>query len=215
MCGRYRRKSDKQRIAETFKLGVDLEELYPSPEDDIAQQSMRPVVIINQNGERQIELMRWAFKLPDRLLFVARSEGIERSRFWHDAFAKQRCIVPADSFFEWKDVPKGQKKPKYEFTVPDREPFGMAGLWKLWKNPTTELWERTFAIITGDVNAVTQPIHNRQPTILEPRDYAEYLSQTDTPPVHLLRVFDDEELKSQLLSEDDITQRQASLFDSL
>ena len=152
MCGRYRRKSDKQRIAEAFAVSAGLEELYLSLEDEIAPQSMQPVVTVNQNGERQIELMRWSFRLPDRLLFVARSEGIEQSKFWRDAFAKQRRIVPADSFFEWKDMPKGQKKPKYEFTVLGREPFGMAGLWKLWKNPKTELWERTFAIITGPPN---------------------------------------------------------------
>jgi putative SOS response-associated peptidase YedK len=49
-------------------------------------------------------------------------------------------------------MPKGQKKPKYEFTLRGEEPFGMAGLWKLWKNPKTEQWERTFAVITGEPN---------------------------------------------------------------
>jgi putative SOS response-associated peptidase YedK len=101
MCGRYRRKSDKQRIAEAFAVSVGLEELYLGPEDDIAPGSMQPVVTVNRDGERQIEMMRWAFKLPDRLLFVARSEGIENSKFWKDSFKQRRCIVPADSIFEW------------------------------------------------------------------------------------------------------------------
>jgi hypothetical protein len=113
-----------------------------------------------------------------------------------------------------KDMPKGQKKPKYEFAVPGREPFGMAGLWKFWKNPATELWERTFAILTGDVNSIMQPIHDRQPIILEPREYGEYLIAADRPPTHLVRVLPDEELKARLLTEDKITQQQASLFDS-
>src|ERR1700758_2574192 len=123
MCGRYRRKSDKQRIADTFAVTAGLEELNLAPEDDIAPGSMQPVVSLNKDGERQIELMRWGFKLPDRLLFNARSEGIEVSTFWKDAFLKGRVIVPADSIFEWKEMPKGQKKPKYEFTVPGQEPF--------------------------------------------------------------------------------------------
>lgn len=136
---------------------------------------VQPVVSINADGQRQLELMRWGFKLPDRLLFNARSEGIQVSKFWKDAFLKGRVIVPADVIFEWKEMPKGQKKPKYEFTLQGQEPFGMAGLWKLSKNPKSNQWERTFAVITGEPNELMQPIHDRMTTFLEPRDYAEYL----------------------------------------
>jgi putative SOS response-associated peptidase YedK len=70
MCGRYRRKSDKQRIADAFEVNAGLEELDLGPDDDIAPGSIQPVISINQDGERQVELMRWGFKLPDRLLFT-------------------------------------------------------------------------------------------------------------------------------------------------
>jgi putative SOS response-associated peptidase YedK len=73
---------------------------------------MQPVVSINEDGERQLELMPWGFKLPDRLLFNARSEGIDTSTLWKGAFLNGRIIVPADAIFEWKEMPKGQKKPK-------------------------------------------------------------------------------------------------------
>jgi putative SOS response-associated peptidase YedK len=214
MCGRYRRRSDKQRIAEAFQANVGLEELYLDPEDDIAPGSIQPVVLINQDGERHIELMRWGFKLRDRLLYNARSEGIERAKFWKESFKKRRCIVPADSFFEWEKVKTG-KKPKYEFAVAGRQPFGMAGLWAPWKNPKTDEWEPTFAIMTGDANAVMQPVHNRQPTILEPRDYSEYLAEGDRPPAHLLRILPDDEMKSQLVEQGRITYQEAALFDSI
>jgi putative SOS response-associated peptidase YedK len=213
MCGRYRRRSDKQRIAEAFAVGAGWEELYIDPEDDIAPGSIQPVVYINQQGERQIELMRWGFKLPDRFLFNARSEGIERAKFWKEPFAKRRCIVPADGFYEWQKVKSG-KKPKYEFTVPSRHPFGMAGLWSPWMNPKTNKWEPTFAIMTGEANTLMRPVHDRQPTILEPRDYSEYLAETERPPVHLLRITPDEEMQSTLVERDNITKQEASLFDS-
>jgi putative SOS response-associated peptidase YedK len=72
MCGRYRRRSDKQRIAELFAASVDLEELYFGPEDDVAPGSMPPVIRINDDGERKIEIMRWGFKREDgKLLFNA------------------------------------------------------------------------------------------------------------------------------------------------
>jgi putative SOS response-associated peptidase YedK len=73
---------------------------------------MQPVVFLNQDGQRQIELMRWGFKLPDRLLFNARSEGIERAKFWKDDFYGRRCIVPADAIFEWQQVGTGRRKTK-------------------------------------------------------------------------------------------------------
>lgn len=214
MCGRYRRKSDKQRIADAFDVTADLEDLDLSPEEDIAPGSMQPVVSINADGERQIEFMRWGFKLPDRLLFNARSEGIDTAKFWKDAFLKGRVIVPADSIFEWKQMPKGQKKPKYEFTLRGREPFGMAGLWKLWKNPKTEQWERTFAVITGEPNELMQPIHDRMTTFIEPRDYGAYLETTDRPPLHLLRIAPAHEMRATVIEQSNITNRQVSLFDS-
>ena len=62
MCGRYRRRSDKQRIAELFAASAGLEEIYFGPEDDDAPGSMQPVIRINSRGERKISLMRWGFK---------------------------------------------------------------------------------------------------------------------------------------------------------
>lgn len=214
MCGRYRRKSDKQRIADAFEVSAGLDEIDLAPEDDIAPGSVQPVVSINADGQRQLELMRWGFKLPDRLLFNARSEGIEVSKFWKDAFLKGRVIVPADAIFEWKEMPKGQKKPKYEFTLKGQEPFGMAGLWKLWKNPKNNQWERTFAVITGEPNVLMQPIHDRMTTFLEPRDYAGYLEPAERPPLHLLRILPSENIQAALIEKSSITNRQVSLFDS-
>jgi putative SOS response-associated peptidase YedK len=194
MCGRYRRRSDKQRIAETFHVGSDLAEIYLEPDDDIAPGSIQPVVLDGGSGAREIALMRWGFKLPDRHLFNARSEGIDRAPFWKDSFAQRRCIVPADAFFEWSDTGQ-RKKSKFEIAIPGREPFGMAGLWKPWKNPKTDQWERAFAVITGEPNDLMQPIHDRLTTILDPRDYQEYLTSAGRPPLHLLRILPSEQMR--------------------
>lgn len=213
MCGRYRRRSDKQRIADAFAVGAGLEEIFFEPGDDIAPDSVQPVVLVNEDGERQIELMRWAFRVPKRLLFNARSEDIMETLFWKESFEKRRCIVPADAIFEWQEVKKG-KKPKYEFVLPGREPFGMAAVWKLWKNPKIDKWERTFAVLTGAPNELMQPIHSRMTTFLEPRDYAEYLTPAERPPLHLLRILPTDEMRATLVEKTDIGSRQVSLFDS-
>jgi putative SOS response-associated peptidase YedK len=212
MCGRYLRRSDKQRIAEAFRVGMGLEELCLEPEDDIAPGSIQPVVLTGESGEHGIALMRWGFKLPDRHLFAARSEGIDQAKFWRDSFQQRRCIIPADAIFEWQKVERGKKKPKYEVVIPGREPFGIAGVWKPWKNPKTDKWERTFAVITGEPNELIQPIHHRQTTILDPREYEEYLHASERPPVHLLRVLPAGEMRVKRVEESEATDSQLGLF---
>ena len=96
-------------ITEMFQVSVGLAELYLDLEDDIAPGSTQPVVLTNEQGERQIEIMRWGFKLADRFLFNARSEGIDTTKFWGERFKTGRCAVPADSFFEWVKAAKRSK----------------------------------------------------------------------------------------------------------
>jgi putative SOS response-associated peptidase YedK len=214
MCGRFKRGSDKQRVAKVFKVTAGLDETIFDEGDDLRPQSMQPVIYTNDAGERQMELMRWAFKLPDRLLFNARSEGIEHSKFWKDAFLTGRCILPGDAVYEWQEAEKGKKKPKYEFTIPGQQPFGMAGIWKLWKNPKTNHWEKTFAVLTGEPNELMAPIHDRMTTFIEPQDYDEFLTPTDRPPVHLLRILPASKMNARLVDATPISNQQVNLFDS-
>jgi putative SOS response-associated peptidase YedK len=84
--------------------------------------------------------------------------------------------VPADSFFEWKRLHK-KNNPKYEITIPGREPFALAGIWSMWKNEAGN-YVPTVSVITSEPNQVVADIHDRQRVILEPRDYAEWFAPT-------------------------------------
>jgi len=193
MCGRYKRKGDKQKIAEAFYVNRGLGEVDFDEDNDCAPGSIQPVVLMSQEGERNLNVMRWGFRLPDRFLFNTRSEDVIKANFWKTKFEENRCIIPASSFFEWQDT-KRAPKPKYEVTVSDREVFGMAGVWAPWKNPKTDQWEKTFSIFTSEANSVMKPIHDRQPVVLEPRDFREWLVTSERPPIHLLRIWPDEEM---------------------
>ena len=87
-----------------------------------------------------------------------------------------------------------EPRPKYRLTAKGGNVLGMAGIWGPWQNPKTGQWEDTFAIITTDPNRKMSEIHNRQPVILEPREYAEWLNESQRPPLHLLRILTDEDL---------------------
>jgi putative SOS response-associated peptidase YedK len=190
MCGRYEA-GQKQKIAEAFHVSVTLDDIYFGVGVECAPGSIQPVIYV-KDGERQVGEMRWGFKLPDRLLFNARSDSVAGSSFWRERL-NRRCIVPAGSFFEWQKTAP-EPRPKYRLSVKGRPVLGMAGIWGTWQNPKTGKWEDTFAIITSDPNAKMGEIHNRQPVILEPREYAEWLEDSERPPVHLLRVLPEEDL---------------------
>jgi putative SOS response-associated peptidase YedK len=197
MCGRYRRKSDKQKIAEAFQVRVSLDDLDFMSSDDITPGTMQPVVFTNDEGERGLELMYLGFTFPKRLTFNTRSDSILKPGLWKNSFEDRRCIVPADSFFEWKRLHK-KNNPKYEISVPGREPFALAGIWSVWKNKAGDSLP-TVSVITSEPNEAMAEVHDRQPVIVEPRDYEEWLSPSDRPPLHLLRITPADEMKIQLL----------------
>ena len=63
----------------------------------------------------------------------------------------------------------------------DGTPFAVAGIWENWRNPRTEGWERTFAIITVLSNTLVAQIHDRMPAILRNEDLLRWLGPEPDP----------------------------------
>ena len=80
-----------------------------------------------------------------------------------EAYAKRRCIVPTDAFYE-----RDKRKKLHAFGMKDGKPFGVAGIWENWRNPSGD-WERTFCIITVQANELVGAIHDRMPAIIPNR----------------------------------------------
>jgi putative SOS response-associated peptidase YedK len=64
------------------------------------------------------------------------------------AYAKRRCIVPVDCFFEWRAVKGARAKRPFAVAMEDRAPFAIGGLWESWHHPQSGEWIRTVAIVT-------------------------------------------------------------------
>jgi putative SOS response-associated peptidase YedK len=61
-----------------------------------------------------------------------------------------------------------------------RQPFGLAGLWDVWRKPDGKKVE-SFTIITTEPNELIEPIHNRMPVILlQPEDEDTWLDVSRT-----------------------------------
>lgn len=56
-------------------------------------------------------------------------------------------------------------------TVAAAPPYAFAGLWERWKDPVTKQRLEAFSVITTDPNELVEPLHNRMPVILQPKDY--------------------------------------------
>ena len=101
-------------------------------------------------------------------------ETVDTAPSYREAFKKRRCLIPADSFYEWKKVPGG--KIPFSIGMKDDAPFVFAGLWEGWKDPTTDEWLRTCTIITGEPNEFVREIHTRMPVILPEEHHDAWLS---------------------------------------
>ncbi len=207
MCGRYLRRSDKQRIAEVFLLGKLPESFALSPDYNVAPTTFQPVIRLNRDtGAREIVMMRWglipylaksATEFKGFSAINARAEGLEAKALWRVPFQRRRCLVPADGFYEWKRLTLRAKQP-YAYQMRDGHPFAFAGLWDAWKDPADGEWLQTFAIVTTKANELAAEVHDRMPVILHPRDYDRWLERGETyePPVDLLRPYEADAMRA-------------------
>ncbi len=197
MCGRYVQTLPAEVLRQLFRTSGAPPNLAPSW--NVAPTQAAPVVRRPpETGERRLDLLRWGLlprwsKDPKgaRQPINARAETVASSPMFHEAFAKRRCLLPADALYEWKVQPGGGKQP---VAVAPRSGEGMAfaGIWEGWRGEGGEV-VRTFAIVTTDANAPMRAIHDRMPVVLAPDDWAEWLEGED--PAALLRPAPDDLLR--------------------
>ena len=120
----------------------------PDSEEVVGNFNVAPtqavLTVYETQGERWLDTFHWGLvpfwakdpKIGSRMI-NARAETIAEKNSFKRSFAKKRCIIPADGFYEWKRV-EGQKRkqPMYLTTI-DESPFAFAGLWEVWKDSNT------------------------------------------------------------------------------
>jgi len=96
-------------------------------------------------------------------LINARAETVATLPTFRIAFMKQRCLVIADGFYEWRR--EGTKKVPVYVRLKSGRPFGMAGLYNTWVADTGEA-VCTSTIITTEANELLMDVHDRMPVIV-------------------------------------------------
>ena len=173
MCGRFTLSAPPEVISMCFDIETDSFDYLPA--FNIAP-TQNVLTVRNRGNSRQAQTMRWGLipfwakeaKMGNKMI-NARSETVIENKVFKTSFQKRRCLILADSFYEWVRVSKS--KQPIRILLDSEKPFAFAGIWESWKDPNDPNSEtvESCSIITTRANTLIQPIHDRMPVIL-PRE---------------------------------------------
>jgi putative SOS response-associated peptidase YedK len=153
-----------------------------------------------------LSIMRWGLipvwakdEKMSYKLFNTRSESVFEKPMWKGIVKRNRCLIPANGFYEWKKTDDG-KIPQY-IHLPDEKLFSFAGIWETWRHDGKE-WH-TYSIMTTTPNKEMEPIHDRMPVIIDKSDYDMWLNADTEDDINaLLQPLTDGSLEMHEVSKD-------------
>jgi len=181
MCGQFSLDLDAFTLKDEFDLSKLPEAWEARPHIFPSQQ----VAVIKTPNTDEVSMMRWGL-IPywardmeiGKRTFNARSETLHEKPSYKKPFQKQRCLIPATGFYEWKKgAGAGVKAEPVLIQMAADEPFAFAGLWDFWNK--TEVPVLSCTIITCKANELISPFHDRMPVILPKERYHEWLFNSD------------------------------------
>jgi putative SOS response-associated peptidase YedK len=177
MCGRYALHANEEEIMSHFHLhrGFAMHPRY-----NISPGQMLPIIC---QYATQVEFSRWGF-VPSWTSAIdgqipighrnARIESLSEKPTFKEAFKKQRCLIPASGYYEWRTY-HGQKQPYY-ISLKNQPLIAFAGIWSLWRNGLGEE-VLTTAMITTQALSELKALHERMPIIIAKQHYQNWLAK--------------------------------------
>ncbi len=176
MCNLYSMTRTRDAVLGLFRVSDNRATAF-EPRDAIFPGHSAPVIRSDVDGEREVVTMSWGFVLPQpgkapRRVTNFRDDKTRTSTFWRESFERRRCLVPASSFCEPREV-----KPAtwHWFALKQgdepRPLFAFAGIWRRWQGPIKKDSEPVeldvFSFMTTTPNALVATInHERMPVLL-------------------------------------------------
>ena len=185
MCGRISLFAELGDLASQFEFTLTPALDGYRPSWNVAP-AARILAVTADGEESGASLMRWGFTFNSRAggsssprpLFNARAETVaERPAFRH-AFAKCRCLIPVNGFYEWR-TGVGGKTPIWIHRI-DERPFALAGIYNAEPNQAA-------SVVTCAPNSLMASIHQRMPVVLDADCYDAWLNpDADAATLHAL-----------------------------
>jgi putative SOS response-associated peptidase YedK len=197
VCGRYAAAKDVATLVEEFQVEAVID-TAPEPNYNVAPTNQvafvvdRPVdspVEGTAGVQRQLRVARWGLvpswakdpKIGARMINARWENAAEKPAF-RSAFAKRRCLIPADGYFEWylpSEAPTGAAKPvkqPYFIHRTDGADLALAGLYEFWRPAPEVDWLVTVTVLTCDSIGPLSALHDRMPVMIEPSAYSRWLN---------------------------------------
>ena len=166
MCGRFVSARKRLELLEEFAATRDVVAADRQPDYNVAP-TKRIYTVLEHKDERELRLVRWGL-VPSwakdtkggARMINARSETVAVKPSFRAAFAKRRCLIPADGYYEWITEDKA-KKPYYIYRT-DGGILAFAGIYELWRNSQVpddheDAWYWSASIITTQADGRDRP----------------------------------------------------------
>lgn len=177
MCGRFTLTVNRNELIEQFQLSFFPDDY--SPRYNIAP-TQEVLAAVNTEQGKKAGYIKWGlvpFWVKEtkkwKPLINARAESLTEKASFKHLVEKRRCVIFADSFYEWSNH-SGEKKP-YRILKKDRKPFAFAALWDRNEQSTT------CTIITVQANELIKNLHERMPVIFTTNDEIEQWLEVKRP----------------------------------
>ena len=163
MCGRFSLSSNLEELQNEFSNEISGN--FPAKYNISPGQS--PVIISLKKNNFYLNQIQWGFKVPKlgKLVINARSETIIEKPLFKNLLLKNRCLIPANSWFEWNN----ENKP-YLIKHKKNDIIAFAGLQRLEENK-----EKSFVIITAEAGRNLKTIHKRTPLVINKENFLFWL----------------------------------------
>ena len=168
MCGRFTLFSSAKTLSDD--LEIDLKEVNHShniaPGDSVLSVYKDP-----EKNKRVGRYAQWGLKTPQNFHINARIETIDTLPRFRDAWAENRCLIPANGFYEWYQ--DGLTKQPYYIFPKSLTPIYIGALrYSLSTDPDN------IVLVTTQSNPEIQSIHERMPLIVPTQTHKAWLEGT-------------------------------------
>lgn len=202
MCGRFtlaKPKNIKKRFMASNKLPL------LTPSWNVAPGQNIPT--ITRNSPNRITMMKWELvwsKNAEHGTINLRSETTKENPFFKKFLLEKRCLIVADSFYEWGmvDLEGKEEKYPYNFYLKERGLFGFAGVYNDFADAEGKPFY-TCAILTCPPNNLVKRVHNRMPVIIKQKDEDSWLSTENKEfekLFNLLKSYPDKQMRMNIVS---------------
>jgi putative SOS response-associated peptidase YedK len=202
MCGRFVSARKRLELLEEFAATRDTVAAERDPDYNVAPTKRIYAVLDHKEpdhkDERELRLVRWGL-VPSwakdtaggARMINARAETVAVKPAFRAAFAKRRCLIPADGYYEWMTEGKA-KKPFYIYRT-DGGILAFAGIYELWRNSLVpddheDAWYWSASIITTQATDDIGQIHDRTPMVIARDSWTDWLDPANNEREPLLAV---------------------------